>query len=32
VTERELLDLAKAGKLDAAGTSEFIAKIMKKGA
>jgi diketogulonate reductase-like aldo/keto reductase len=32
VTERELLDLAKAGKLDAAGVSEFTARIMKNGA
>jgi hypothetical protein len=32
VTERELLDLAIAGKLDAAGVSELTAKIMKSGA
>jgi hypothetical protein len=32
VTECELLDLANAGKLDAAGVSEFTAKIMKDGA
>jgi hypothetical protein len=32
VTERELLDLAKAGKLDAAGVSELTARIMKNGA
>ncbi len=32
VTERELLDLANAGKLDAAGVSEPTAKIMKNGA
>ena len=29
VTERELLDLANAGKLDPAGVSELTAKIMK---
>jgi 6-phosphofructokinase len=32
VTERELLDLAIAGKLDAAGVSELSAKVMKNGA
>ena len=32
VTERELLDLPNAGKLDAAGVSELTAKIMKNGA
>ena len=32
VTERELLELAIAGKLDAAGVSELTAKIMKSGA
>jgi hypothetical protein len=32
VTERELLDFAKTGKLDAAGVSEFTARIMKNGA
>jgi hypothetical protein len=32
VTDRELLDLAIAGKLDAAGVSELSAKIMRKGA
>jgi hypothetical protein len=31
VTEREILDLAIAGKLDAAGVSELTAKIMKSG-
>jgi hypothetical protein len=31
VTEREILDLAKAGKLDATGVSELIAKIKKDG-
>jgi len=32
VTERELLDLARAGKLDAAGVSELTAKIVKNSA
>ena len=32
VTEHELLDLARAGKLDAAGISELTAKIRKKSA
>jgi hypothetical protein len=32
VTERELLDLAKAANLDAAGVSELTARIMKNGA
>jgi hypothetical protein len=32
VTERELLDLANAGKLDAAGVSQLAAKVMKDGA
>jgi hypothetical protein len=32
VTELELLDLASAGKLDAAGVSELAAKIMNNGA
>jgi len=32
VTERELLDLARAGKLDAAGVSELTAKIAKNSA
>jgi hypothetical protein len=32
VTDRELLDLAITGKLDAAGVSELSAKIMRKGA
>jgi hypothetical protein len=32
VTERELLDLAKAGRLDAAGVSELTDRIMKSGA
>jgi hypothetical protein len=32
VTERELLDLATAGKLDAAGVSDLAAKIMKNSA
>ena len=32
VTERELLDLAKAGKLNATGVSELVARIMKNGA
>jgi hypothetical protein len=31
VTARELLDLANAGKLDATGVSELVAKIMKHG-
>jgi hypothetical protein len=31
VTERELLDLANAGKLDATGVSELVEKIMKHG-
>ncbi len=31
VTERELLDLPHAGKLDASGVSELTAKIMKNG-
>jgi hypothetical protein len=31
VTESELLNLAKAGKLDPAGVSELIARIMKSG-
>jgi hypothetical protein len=31
VTERELLELAIAGKLDASGISKFISKIMKYG-
>jgi hypothetical protein len=31
VTERELLDLANAGKFDAAGVSERTAKITKDG-
>ncbi len=31
VTERELLDLANAGKLDATGVSELVARIMKYG-
>jgi hypothetical protein len=32
VTERELLDLARAEKLDAAGVSELTDKILNKGA
>ncbi len=32
VTERELLDLANAGKLDAADLSELTAEVMKNGA
>jgi len=32
VTEREILDLAIAGKLDVAGVSELTTKIMKSGA
>jgi hypothetical protein len=32
VTEHELLDLARAGKLDAAGVSDLSAKIKKKSA
>jgi hypothetical protein len=32
VTEHELLDLARAGKLDAAGVSDLTAKIRKKSA
>jgi len=31
VTERELLDLVIAGKLDVAGVAEFTAKVMKRG-
>jgi hypothetical protein len=31
VTERELLDLANAGKLDAAGVAELTSKIKKNG-
>jgi hypothetical protein len=31
VTERELLDLAKAGKLDTADVSELADKVMKNG-
>jgi len=31
VTDHEILDLAKAGKLDAGGVSELTAKIKKDG-